>query len=598
MSFNARLASLFDRMSAMLELTGADKFRVNAHAKAARVIGDHPSDLEPIARDAKALTAIEGIGKSTAAKITEFAETGSIAEYEELAARVPAGVLALLDIQGLGPKTVKLLWEEKGIQSIADLKKIIEDGAILTLPRMGEKTVENIKESIAFLESSGKRLHLGIAMPIAEAIVTRMRAVPGVSDCTFAGSLRRGRDSIGDLDILIATTDPEAARAAFCEHPTVLKVLARGEHKCSVRLSLEGLGGRFRGGENNAAVQADLRLVPAESWGAALLYFTGSKEHNIRLRERALSQGMTLNEYGLFLEDKDNPDPPPPQQRGVKPVAADTEERIYKALGQPFIPPTMREDRGELDLEQTPRLIEIGDIKAELHSHTTASDGELSIEQSVAIAKARGFHTLAITDHSKSSAVANGLSPERLREHIRAIKAVDAATDGITLLAGSEVDILVDGALDYDDDLLGALDIVVASPHAGLKAKPAQATKRLLKAISHPLVHILGHPTGRLIERRAGLEPAMDELIAAAVEHDVALEINAHWMRLDLRDTHVRAAVEAGCKIAVNCDVHAAADYDNLRYGVLTGQRGWLPPEQCINTWPRKKLHDWLKSKR
>jgi DNA polymerase (family 10) len=595
MSFNTRLASIFDRMSAMLELTGADKFRVNAHAKAARVIGDHPSDLEPIAGDAKVLIAIEGIGKGTAAKIAEFAETGTIAEHDELAAKVPPGVLDLLEIQGLGPKTVKLLWEDKGVQSIADLKQIIDDGSILTLPRMGEKTVENIKESIAFLESSGHRLHLGIAMPIAEAIVRRMKGVAGVTACTFAGSLRRGRDSIGDLDILISTTDPEAARAEFCEHPSVLKVLARGEHKCSVRLSLEGLGGRF-GGDANAAVQADLRIVPKESWGAALMYFTGSKDHNVRLRERALAKGMTLNEYGLYPEDK--ADATPPQQCGVRPVAADTEEHIYQALGLPFLPPTVREDRGELELKATPTLIQVGDIRAELHSHTTASDGEMSIEESAAIAKARGFHTLAITDHSKSSAVANGLSPERLRAQIQQVRAADRAIEGITLLAGSEVDILVDGALDYDDDLLAELDVVVASPHAGLKAKPAQATKRLLKAISHPLVHILGHPTGRLIERRPGLEPAMDELIAAAIEHDVALEINAHWMRLDLRDTHVRAAVDAGCKIAINCDVHQAGDYDNLRYGILTAQRGWLTPDLCINTWPKKKLHDWLKSKR
>lgn len=594
MSFNARVATIFDRMAAMLELTGADRFRVNAHAKAARVINDATADLEPIARDAKALTALDGIGKGTAAKIAEFAETGTIAEHDELAARVPAGVLDLLGIQGLGPKTVKLLWEEKRVESVADLKKIIEDGSILTLPRMGEKTVENIKESIAFLESSGLRLPIGIAMPIAEALVARMSGIDGVTDCTFAGSLRRGRDSIGDIDILIATADPEAARAAFCEHGSVIKVLARGERKCSVRLSLEGLGGRF-GSDANAAVQADLRIVPRASSGAALMYFTGSKEHNVRLRERALSKGMTLNEYGLFPEDKS--DATPPQERGVEPVASKTEESIYKALGLPFIAPPLREDRGELG-SAPPACVEIADIKAELHSHTTASDGDMSIAESAAIAKERGFHTLAITDHSKSSAVANGLSVDRLRAHIAAVRAADAAIDGISILAGSEVDILVDGTLDYDDALLAELDVVVASPHAGLKAKPAQATKRLLRAIAHPMVHIIGHPTGRLIERRPGLEPAMDELIAAAIEHDVALEINAHWMRLDLRDTHVRAAVEAGCKIAINCDVHQAGDYNNLRYGILTAQRGWLTPELCINTWPKQKLHDWLKSKR
>jgi DNA polymerase (family 10) len=258
----------------------------------------------------------------------------------------------------------------------------------------------------------------------------------------------------------------------------------------------------------------------------------------------------------------------------------------------------MREDRGELEVSETPRLIVVDDIKAELHSHTTASDGKMSIEESAKIAKSRGFHTLAITDHSQSSAVAGGLSPERLRKHIDAVREADKATKGISILAGSEVDILVDGTLDYDDDLLAELDVVVASPHAGLRAKPKQATKRLLKAIEHPLVHIIGHPTGRLIERRPGLDPDWNEIFAAAIEHDVALEINCHWMRLDLRDTHVRAAIEAGCTIAIDCDVHHADDYDNLRFGVMTGQRGWLTPEVCINTWSKQKLHGWLKSKR
>lgn len=595
MSFNADLAAMFARMGAMLELTGADRFRVNAHAKAARIIADHPSDLAPIANDPKALTAIDGIGKGAAAKIAEFAATGTIAEHDQLAAAVPPGVLDLLAVPGLGPKTVKALWEERGVCGLDDLKRVIDDGSILTLPRMGAKTVENIRASIAFMESSGTRLHLGVALPMAEAIAGRLAAVPGVVRCAFAGSLRRGRDTVGDLDFLVASTDPEAVREAFCSHPTVRQVLARGESKCSVRLALPALGGRF-GGDADAAIQADLRLVPAPSWGAALLYFTGSKEHNVRLRERALARGLTLNEYGLFPDDRSTT--VPPQQRGVEPVAADTEEAIYAALSLPFLPPTVREDRGEFDLAEPPRLVELGDIRSELHSHTTASDGTMSVEQSAAIARAKGFHTLAITDHSRSSAVANGLSIERLREHARAVRAADVAPEGITLLAGSEVDILVDGALDYPDEVLAELDVVVASPHAGLKAKPAQATKRLLRAIANPFVHVLGHPTGRLIERRPGLEPAMDEIIAAALEHDVALEINAHWMRLDLRDTHVRAAVEAGCKIAINCDVHHPDDYDNLRYGVLTAQRGWVPPEQCINTWPKKRLHDWLKSKR
>ncbi len=601
MSFQKHASDLFHTMSQMLELTGSDRFRVNAHARASRIIKDTTVDLEPLARDGdlKAIAAIEGIGKGTAAKLIELAQTGTISEYEELSAKVPSGVMEVLGVQGLGPKTVKLMWEQKGVESIEDLKRILDDGSILELPRMGEKTVENIKASIAFLESSGRRLPIGIAQQVADRFVTMLKETPGTIRVAFAGSLRRGKDSIGDVDILIATTDPDAAREAFTTCDGVMQVLAKGETKCSIRTVIGDSASRW-GKDENAAVQVDLRVIDEPSWGAALLYFTGSKEHGVRLRERAISMGMTLNEYGLFEDDGSGTDleKVPPQTRGVEPIACASEEAIYLALEMPFIPPAMREDRGEMKLDEPIRVIEVGDIKAELHSHTMASDGKMTIEESAAIAKARGFHTLAITDHSQSSAVAGGLKPDRLREHIKAIREANGRIDGITLLPGSEVDILVDGTLDYDDDLLYALDVVVASPHAGLRAKPKQATKRLLKAIEHPMVHIIGHPTGRLIERREGLSPDMNEIIAAAIEHNVALEINSHWMRLDLRDTHVRAAVEAGVLISINCDDHHPGDYDNLIFGVLTGQRGWLTAEQCINTWDAEKLHGWLKSKR
>jgi len=311
----------------------------------------------------------------------------------------------------------------------------------------------------------------------------------------------------------------------------------------------------------------------------------------MRLRGRARKKTLTLNEYGLF---PDEPGDGPPQSRGVEPVASRTEEAIYAALDLPYLPPEIREDRGELDLAETPRLIEVGDVRAELHAHTTASDGSLSILELAQLARDRGFHTIAVTDHSKSQAVASGLSDERLRKHLAAIREANEQIEGITILAGSEVDILADGDLDYGDELLAELDVVVASPHWALQQKPAKATERLLKAIEHPLVRIIGHPTGRLINRRSGLDPAMEEIIAAAIEHDTALEINAHWARLDLRDHHVRAAVEAGALIAVNCDVHAAGDFDNLRYGVATARRGWLPPERCVNTWDAGRLHAWL----
>lgn len=597
MSFQKHAATTFNTMSQMLELIGGDRFRVSAHAKASRIIKDLTIDIEALANagDAKAIVALDGIGKGTAGKLIELAQKGSIEEYEELAAKVPTGVMEVLGIQGLGPKTVKLMWDEKGVESIDDLKKIIEDGSILELPRMGAKTVENIKDSIAFLESSGSRLQIGIAQQVANRYVSLLEETPGTTKVAFAGSLRRGKESIGDVDILIATTDPEAAREAFTTSDGVMQVLAKGDTKCSIRTAIGDSLSRW-GKDENAAVQVDLRIVDQQCWGAALLYFTGSKEHGVRLRERAIRVGMTLNEYGLFVDD--GSDPSPPQSRGLDPIACETEVAIYMALNLPYIDPPMREDRGEMDLRDHVHVIELGDIKAELHSHTIASDGKMTIEESAAIAKARGFHTLAVTDHSQSSAVAGGLKPDRLREHIKAIREANERIEGITILAGSEVDILVDGTLDYDDELLHELSVVVASPHAGLRAKPKQATKRLLKAIAHPSVHIIGHPTGRLIERREGLSPDMNEIIAAAIEHNVALEINSHWMRLDLRDTHVRAAVEAGALISINCDDHHPSDYDNLIFGVLTGQRGWLTAEQCINTWDADRLHVWLKSKR
>lgn len=596
MGFNADLHSRLDEMATLLELTGANRFRVNAFARAARAVETQPKDLSTL--DEKDLVSIDGIGKGIASFIREFADSGSVTELEALRKEVPAGLAGVLDIQGLGPKTVRLMWQDLGITDRASLKKAIDDGSILTLPRMGEKTVENIKTALTFASKSNERLALGIAAPIADALIERMKAVKGVKQCAFAGSLRRGKDTIGDIDILVSTTNPEAAAKAFCEADNVKQVIARGETKCSVRLAVKSNSARWKSdGKLPPTVGADLRIVPDNAFGAALLYFSGSKEHNIRLRERALKMGLTLNEYGLFPEDTSTTESP--QSRGIKPVAAKTEEAVYTKLGLPFIPPEIREDAGELDLEETPELIEISDIKSDLHAHTTASDGKMSLHELIQCAIDRGFHTMAVTDHSKSSVQAGGLSVERLRAQRYEIEeARKHFGKKITILAGSEVDILADGSLDYDDDILAWLDIVVASPHAALSQDTKAATKRLLKAIEHPHVNIIGHPTGRLINRRKGLEPAMDEIIAAAVEHDTALEINAHWMRLDLRDTHVRAAVEAGCKIAIDCDDHAPTDFDNIRFGIATARRGWLTPELCVNTWTPKKLHNWLKKKR
>lgn len=691
MSTNAKLAASLELMSKLMDLTGADSFRSSAHARAARTIADSPLDLCTLAKTQgkKALIEMPGIGDKMADKIIEFAKSGVISELRELEAAVPPGLLEIMQIPGLGPKTVRVFWQDAGVTDLASLKKIIDDGSILKLPRMGEKAVAKMKESIALHAQSAGRLRIGPAKAVADRAIQHMRKVKGVTDVVFAGSLRRGKETIGDIDILVACeTLADAGRVseAFVKMPGVVQIIAQGDTRCSVlqQINFEsrwdapaeeadsaatsasssselassakdaGEAASTPKGKAGPTVQVDLRVLPKDSFGAALMYFTGSKEHNVALRQRALDRGWTLSDYGLFPDDKSEKEPP--HKRGVKPIAAATEEEIFAALGLSWIPPELRENHGEIHAfekdansnvngkagedasenvnvkqAKAPRgkagtkgkaktdsdtkhsaaaptpharstfdasqLITLADIKAELHSHTTASDGDLSIIELASAAKARGFHTLAITDHSKSSAIANGLSPERLREHIAAIHAARKQVRGIQLFAGSEVDILSDGALDYDDDLLRALDVVVASPHAALGQDSSTATERLLKAIRHPLVHILGHPTGRLIMRRRGLEPDMNALFAAAKEHNVALEINAHWMRLDLRDTHVRAAVDAGCLIAIDCDVHHPDDFDNLQFGVMTGRRGWLPREQCINTWDAARLATWMKKK-
>ncbi len=580
MSSNEDIGSIFEEMATLLELTGANGFRVNAHTKVARVVEGLSSDLAEVARGEKGLAElqkIDGIGKSSAEKIVAFVATGTVPELEDLRSEVPDGLRTVMQVPRLGPKTVRRFWQEASVESLADLEAALDDGRLEALPRMGRKTLDNIRASIDFMKSAGDRRRLGDAMPLAERVVAVMEAVPGMRRVAWAGSLRRGQETIGDVDILVSTDDPEAASTAFREQPGVSRVLVAGETKSSVRLE-EG-------------IQVDLRVVPEEVWGATLMYFTGSKDHNVALRERAIARGLRLNEYGLFPEDDEAT---PPQQRGIAPVAASTEAEIYEALELPWIPPELRVDRDEFDRPIPGDLVTVEAIRAELHSHTTASDGKLSIDELAAAAMAGGREILAITDHSRSSAQANGLDVDRLRRHADAIREADARIDGIRLLAGSEVDIHADGSLDYEDDVLAMLDVVVASPHASLRQEPAVATARLCAAARHPLVSIIGHPTGRIIGSRKGLEPDIEAVIAAAIEGGTALEINSNPLRLDLRDIHVRAAVEAGCLISINTDAHRAEHLEFIRYGVLTGRRGRLEAEGCINTWAPDRLLPWL----
>ena len=577
MSANASIATLFNQIADALEVLGENQFKVMAHRKAARMLEDLSDDVAELCKnDPEKLKSIDGLGASSVQKIQEFVATGKIKAHEEALAKLPPGLIDVLRVPGLGPKTVKLLWDQGGVTDLATLKSQLASGALEKLPRMGAKTLQNISENIAFLETASDRVRLGDAMPIAQTFVSQLGAIKGVTQAEYAGSMRRGRETIGDIDLIVATEDPAPVMQFFCAHPLVAKVLVSGDTKSSVRL--------------NSGLQVDLRVVPAMNWGAALLYFTGSKDHNVILRERAIERSMRLNEYGLFADDGDET---PPQQRGVKPVASKTEQEIYAKLGLEWITPELRESHGEFEKNITTQLISVDDIRRELHCHTTASDGVLSIEQLIETAKSRGFDAIAITDHSRSSAQANGLSVERLREHAANIRAASAKIKGIHVLVGSEVDILADGHLDYPDDVLAELDWVVASPHTALKQSPEAATARLLAAIANPFVHVIGHPTGRILNGRPGLEPNMKVVISAAAKAGVALEINCNPARLDLRDALVRAAHEGGAMISINTDAHDSEHFNFLRYGILTARRAGLNSAGCVNAWPWKKFDAW-----
>ena len=571
---NYVLANLFQEMADIVEITGGNRFRSNAFTRVARTLNEMAEDVTYITHDE--LIDLPGIGKGTADRIIEFIQTGKIKEHNQLLKKVPTGLLALLDIPGLGPKTVELLWKQADIKNEVDLRQKLEGGELTSLSGMGPKKLETLRKNLAFAQTAGQRVRLGQSLPVAEAIVLQLKNLRQVRQIAYAGSLRRGRETTGDIDLLVAAEPGQAVLIsnALVKLVPQANVQAKGATKTSIRTQ-DGL-------------QIDLRIVQPDQFGATMMYFTGSKQHNVLLRERAIKQGLKLNEYGLFCDDKS--------------VAGKTEQGVYKALGLPWIPPELREDRGEIDLAEQnklPKLIELADIKAELHAHTTASDGRWSIEQLAKAAAERGFHTVAVTDHSKGQAQANGLDEKRLENHIKQVHTVAAKMKNkIAVLAGSEVDILAEGQMDYPNSLLKELDIVVASPHSALSQDPAKATTRLLKAIENPYVTILAHPTGRLINRRQGLSPDMLRLIGAAAQRGIALEINANNWRLDLRDIHARAATAAGVKLSINTDAHGPCDLDELRYGILTARRAAVTAKDVINCMSRPVLAKWIKATR
>jgi len=576
---NAVVSEIFEQMADVMEILGEDPFRINSYRKVARVIGDTPIDIDVLLA-AGQLAKMPGIGKSSLAKIEEFVKTGVITAHQDLLKKVPAGLLELLEIPGLGPKGVKTLYEQLKIRSTADLKSAIEAGSVAQLPGFGEKKAAVIARGIEFLRSSAGRIRLDQAMEAADAVVGLLGDLPDVKKILPAGSLRRRAETIGDVDILVAagkrTRDPEQIIETFTKAPFVKEVLASGPTKGSTIIRT-----------SDCAVQVDVRVVPLDSFGAAAQYFTGSKQHNVRLREIAVKAGMKLNEYGLF--------------KGEKAVAGEVEQGIYAKLGLDYIEPLLREDRGEVEAAREhalPSLVKFEDIKGDFHIHTSWSDGMHNVREIAEVAKHLGYKFICITDHSQSSAIANGLTAERLGKQIEEIRAVNEKVKGIAILAGSEVDIMADGSLDFDNKLLAGLDFVIASVHSGMSSSREKVTMRTLKAMDNPYVNCIAHPTGRLLGQR---EP-MDLDIAAVIKHagqtHTALEINANPWRLDLKDVHVRLAIEAGVKLAIGTDAHSVEGLAAMGFGITTAGRGWATKGDILNAMPIGKIRQWVKAKR
>lgn len=566
---NIEIAKMFDEVADLLEIQNANQFRVRAYRNAARLIGDLPEQMSEIVGDSsRSLEEFPGIGKDLAAKIKVLCETGSLPQLEELRAQVPSGVVKMMRIQGLGPKKAAALFKELKIVDLDLLKAACEDGRVAELKGFGAKTAKIILEGLANIEQAGHRVFLAEAKPIADAILADLRKCPAVTNGEIAGSFRRRRETIGDLDVLVTADDSAAPMDLLASHPLVEKVLARGETKQRVRLK--------------TGIEMDLRVVPDESYGAALQYFTGSKDHNIIMRRRAQERDLKINEYGVF--------------RGDKSVAGRTEEEVYRSVDLPWIPPELREGRREFDLAeqgQLPKLVELDDIRGDLHMHTTASDGAASIAEMVAAAPAKGYKYIAITDHSKRVSMANGLDAKRLRAHWREIEKVRKHATGIEVLRGVECDILEDATMDLDDQVLSEADWVIGVLHYGLKQPRDQIMKRLMSAIRNPHVHMIGHLTGRMIGKRQGADMDVATILKAAADHGKMIEINANPNRLDIDDVGAAAAKDLGIPIVINTDAHSVVGFDVMPWGIYQARRAGLEAKDVANTrtWAQfKKL--------
>lgn len=575
---NKAIANILFETADLLEIDGQDSFRIRSYRNAAQAIENHSQQIKDIIGEPKQVLAIPGIGKGMLQNLQELFNTGKLAVQMELLEKYHPSMLQLLKIQGLGPKTIALIWSAYKVSDLEGVEKLAQEGKIRTLPRMGEKHEAKLLKAIQDYRRIGGRFLIDTAETECEKLSDYLNKYPGFDKITPAGSLRRGRDTVGDLDVLVtgkACTSEEGRQKAIAfvaQYPPLMDVIASGDNKVSFHV--------------RSGMQVDVRLLPPESFGAAMQYFTGSKAHNVSLRQRALKMGYTLNEYSLATLE------------GEKPVAGKTEEEIYAKLKLDYIPPEMRENLGEIELAERhalPQLITQADLQGDVHMHTMETDGKNTIQELAAVAKERGYKYIAITDHSKNLAFANGLDDKRAVEHIRRIRETGKQIEGITIFAGIEVDILADGELDLSDDVLAQMDIVITSVHSVFNQEPAKMTERLLKAIENPNTSMIGHPTGRIQLRRDSYQFDMGAVLGAAAKKKVAMELNAYPDRLDLNDVHLRQAKQQGVKIVINTDTHHTSHMEKIRFGVLQARRAWLTKDDVLNTLPPEDFSKAMK---
>ncbi len=578
---NREIADIFERVARLLEIKGEIIHRVLSYRRAGETIRELPRDLHAVAAEGT-LTDIPGIGDTLAAKINEMLETGKLEFYEKLTKEIPAGLVDIVHINGVGPKKAKLFWKELNITTIPDLEAAARGGKLRDLAGMGTKSEQKIIEGIESLGRQTGRTPLGVALPAAQAILDKLLTIPGALEGAVAGSIRRARPTIGDVDLLVASDDATPIMDAFVKMEQVGRILGHGPTKSSVEL-LNGL-------------QVDLRVLEKARWGTALNYFTGSQAHNIRMREIALKKGLSLNEHAFSPVDKQGniiEDAPK--------ILCATEEEVYATVGLPWIPPELREDSGEIEAAQAgklPKLITMDNMCADLHMHTTASDGTLSVREMAEEARKRGRQYIVITDHSRSLGIANGLSIERLLAQQEEVRKVDVELGGsIRVFHGTEMDINADGSLDFPDDVLAQLDFVIASLHVSLRQPREQVTQRMLSAIQNPHVDLIGHPRAQYIPDREPADLDMDAVFAAAQKSAIALEINANPRRLDLEAQYARRAVEMGIPLSINTDAHSPDHMDLMMYGVMTARRGWVTADSVINTWPLERFLSWTQNR-